>query len=65
MPRHRAPPRRSSLRLGELETPSEKFLLRLSITLLHLGQSTVPILFFLRLILESVTFLFGLSMEDN
>ena len=45
------------LRLGEP--------LRLGIALLHLGQATVSILFFLRLILEYVTLLFGLSMEYN
>ena len=58
MPRRRASPRRRSLRLGGPETPSEKFLL-------HLGKATVLVLFFLWLILESVTLLFGLSMEDN
>ena len=59
------------LRLGGPETPSEKFMLLLGeplclgIALLRLGQATVPVLFFLRLILKSVTLLFGLSMEDN
>ena len=64
-------PRWRSLRLGGLETHSEKFLLRLGeplrlgVALLRLGQATIPVLFFLRLILESVTVLFGLTMEDN
>ena len=70
-PRHRAPPRQRSLRLGGPETPSKKFLLRVGIALLRLGeflrlgQAIVPVLFFLRLILESVTFLFGFLMGDN
>ena len=37
----------------------------LGVTLLRLGQATVPVMFFLRLILESVTLLFELSMKDN
>ena len=37
MPTRRAPLRQRSLRLGGLETPSEKFLLRLGIAMLHLG----------------------------
>ena len=41
--------------LGGPETPLEKFLLRLSVALLRLGQAIVPVLLFLRLILESVT----------
>ena len=49
-------PRCRNPRLGEP--------LRLGITLLRLGQATVPVLFFLRLIPESVTLLFGLPMED-
>ena len=59
------------LRLGKPETPPEKFLLclgeplRLGVALLHLSQATIPVVFFLRLILEFVTLLFGLSMEDN
>ena len=70
-PRRRAPPRRRSLRLGRPETPFEKFLLhlgehlRLGVALVRLGQATIPVLFFLRLILESITLLFELSMEDN
>ena len=57
----------NSLRLGELETPPDHILLRLGVAPVHLGldQATVPVLLFLRLILESVTILFGLSMEDN
>ena len=43
------PPRRRNPRLGEP---------------LCLGQAIVRVLFFLRLILESVTLLFGLPMED-
>ena len=65
-------PRRRSLRLGGPETPLEKFLLRLGveplrlgIALPRLGQATVPAVFFRRLILEFVTLLFGLSMEDS
>ena len=71
-------PRRKCARLGGPKTPSEKFLLRLGIVmlrlgeplclgvaLLRLGQPTVLVLFFLRLILESVTFLFGFPMGDN
>ena len=71
MPRRRAPPRWRSLRLGGLETPSEKFMLRLGepislgVLVLRLGQAMVPTLFFLQFILESVTLLFGLSMEYN
>ena len=52
MPRHNtAIPRRTS-------TPRRS-------TVLRLGQATFLVLFFLRLILESVTFLFGLAMGDN
>ena len=50
-PRHKSARLGLDLRLGGLETPLEKFLLRLS-------QATVPILFFLWLILEPVTLLF-------
>ena len=38
--------------------------LHLGVAVLRLGQATNPVLFFLRLILESVTFLFGLPMKD-
>ena len=38
--------------------------LHLGVAVLRLGQATVPVLFFLRLILESVTFLFGIPMKD-
>ena len=71
-------PRRRSARLGE---PKDEFFvcmirlgisplrlgepLFLGVALLRLGQVIVPVLFFLWLILESVTLLFGLSMEDN
>ena len=77
-PRRRAPPRRRSSRLGGPETPPKKFLLHLGVAplclsepihlgvaLLRLGPTIVPVLLFLQLILESVTPLFGLSMEDN
>ena len=77
MPRRRAPPRWRSLQLGELEAeffefsdppmcrnPRQGEPLRLGVVLLHLGKVIVPVLFFLRLILESVTLLFGLPMED-
>ena len=50
------PPRRRNPRLGEP--------LRLCVALLCLGQATIPVLFFLRFILESITLLFGLPMED-
>ena len=56
------PPKRRNPCLGEplrLGKP-----LRLGVALLCLGQATVPVLFFLWLILESVTLLFGLPMED-
>ena len=53
------------LLLGGPETPPKKFLLRLSVAPLLLGQDTVPVLFFLQLILEFFTLLFRLSMEDN
>ena len=55
----------TTLRLSGPETPPEKFLLRLGVALLRLDQATILVLFFLRLILDSVTLLFGLSMEDN
>ena len=58
-------PRRRSARLGGLETPPEKFILHLGVAPLRLGQATIPALLFLQLILESVTLLFGLSMEDS
>ena len=58
MPRCRASPRQKSLCLDGPETSLEKFFL-------SLGVVTVTLLLFLRLILESVTLLFGLSMEDN
>ena len=51
------PPRRRNPRLGGP--------LCLGVALLRLGQATVPVLFFLRLTLQFVTLLFGLSMEDN
>ena len=63
--------RRRSLRLGGPKTPPEKFLLRLGVAPLRigeplrLGQAIVLVLFFIRLILEFVTLLFELSMEDN
>ena len=70
-------PRRRSLRLSELEAKFSKFSdlprhrnprlgepLHLGVTLLRLGQARVLVLFFLRLILEFVTLLFGLPMED-
>ena len=63
MPKRRAPPRQRSLCLGRPKTPPEKFLLRLGITLLRLGQTTVPVLFFLRLILEPVTLLLDLQWK--
>ena len=76
-PWHKAPPKQRFLHLGELETPSEKFLLRLGIallrlgepiclglSLLRLGQVTVLVLFFLQLIVEFVNLLFRLPMED-
>ena len=65
MPRCRSARLDVELHLGGLETPSEKFLLRLGVTLLRIGKAIVPVLLFLWLILESVTLLFGLSMEDN
>ena len=64
-------PRWRSLHLGGPETLSEKFLLRLGeplhlgVVLLRLGQATVPVLFFLRLILESITLLFGLPVDPT
>ena len=51
------PPRSRKPRLGGP--------LCLGVTLLRLGQATVPVMFSLRLILESVTILFELSMKDN
>ena len=70
MPRRGAPPRQRSLRIGETEAEFSEFSnlprrrnLRLGEPL-HLGQATVPVLFFIRLILEFVTLLFRLPMED-
>ena len=70
-------PRRMSERLGvelRLRKPKAKFSEfsdpprcrnpALGVVLLRLGQATTPVLFSLRLILESVTLLFELSMED-
>ena len=71
-------PRRRSARLGEPEDEFSVCMIHLGVSplrlggplflgvaLLSVGQVTVPVLFFLWLILEYVTLLFGLSIEDN
>ena len=69
-PRHRTPPRWRSLCLGEPEAEFFEFFdpprlrnPRLGEPL-RLGQAIVPVLLFLRLILEFITLLFGFPMED-
>ena len=57
------PPRRRNPSLGEPLRLCVA-LLRLCVALLRLGQATIPILFFLRFILEFVTLLFALPIED-
>ena len=71
MPRRGTPPRRRSLLLGELEVEFSEFFnpsrcrnLHLGVIVLRLGQAIIQVLFFLRLILESVTLLFELPIED-
>ena len=54
--------RQRLVHLGKPEARISDCLICLGVAL---GQATVPVLFFLRLILESVALLFGLSMEDK
>ena len=70
-PRHRAPLRWRSLLLDEPEVKFSEFFDPprprnpcLGVALLCLCQATVPVWFFLRLILESDTLFFRLPMED-
>ena len=56
-PAQQSPPGRRSLRLGEPETSPDHIPLHLGVALLRLSQDTVLVLFFFRLILESLTLL--------